>query len=545
MIQFLTDFFSNRNMDNLNNAIDTIRQRNLEKQKQLKEDIDTLYKITSDLINSDKDIDYYISRNKNVIVCIFNSFNKLINYNEYAEQYFLEKYNFQLNTHSIKIDDILELLDIDDKVAVLNSLKNKKRHFKYQHNMYISITPILFSNDKSVGVILQLKEKSEDFILKSKKIKINFDYINFKAMDESIDTLLLENKFRDLFSNNKNIFSMLSKFKLFVHNDDYQEVYSSLMSAIFSNVSSTVSIKFRTKLNDVWYTFYGDLLLINTGSSIFNLDSEVNFTVKIAGLILNDNFTEGLENNLTYFIRQVNKFQFTFDESYENNIVKMISFLRGSLNADHMMYLKRSANIFDSKCYFSKVTHDKLRRYIRQWFCENLTDLDDLDKVYEFKNMSVLIRRVKVDESDIYLAFFYRKPKIISSSYGNDIFIELISSLIEAIETRNMSFDIPHDALLKIFDSLDEYVWIKDDKDTLLYMNKKAVKDFIGKDIDKCYLLDINNAIDLVAKEYRELIYSRACNASIVINNNKYVLATKHYVSSDYNLHLTTAKIQQ
>ena len=81
MIQFLTDFFSNRNMDNLNNAIDTIRQRNLEKQKQLKEDIDTLYKITSDLINSDKDIDYYISRNKNVIVCIFNSFNKLINYN--------------------------------------------------------------------------------------------------------------------------------------------------------------------------------------------------------------------------------------------------------------------------------------------------------------------------------------------------------------------------------------------------------------------------------------------------------------------------------
>lgn len=116
--------------------------------------------------------------------------------------------------------------------------------------------------------------------------------------------------------------------------------------------------------------------------------------------------------------------------------------------------------------------------------------------------------------------------------------IKLISKITKREESRILNKKIICPSL-EMLDSMDDWVWMKDAEDNILYINNSALKSIFGRYFDDSLTYKINSTkfTDSLPADIKGLLFSRAHSANLIINNSDKVIKvsvkTRHSVSSD------------
>lgn len=381
MINFLMNLFLGKDIKNLNNTIEKSRMISNEKSKKLKIDIDNLYRMTTELVHGDEDMNYFMLRNHSSIILVFDHAKKLINFNNKAAGFFERKFNLRIDEDTTTLNDILDVFDIKEKDSLtIKTFENKKRNFIYDDrlSMFISTIPI-FVNKTLISVILQIKEKNNVSVLRNKKLNVDLEYLSFVGLNELKNKNLshFEERLRKMINRNNNLQNLLDELKVIIHPDNYDEVYANIMSVVFSNISSNIPITCKIKWDDKSYVnFFGNLLLMGLDNDIFSSANSIKFTIKFAGFIMSEKTYKNMKTlydvddveKFREIITKVNNLQFSLRHGSEKNIEKIIEFFNNMYEFDCIVYARKNINIFNNYVYkYCEIDSDEVKTRLNDW----------------------------------------------------------------------------------------------------------------------------------------------------------------------------------
>lgn len=557
MIKFLLNMFSkDENYTQLENKILEMRNDNIFKSKKLKEEIDNLYKITTELNSTpENDLNYFMYKNTFSTICVFDKNENLLNFNEHAYNFFKDNYNTELNSNT-KLSNILELLNIlRENSIVLKTTQTKKRQFISYDDFFMLTIPIFDELGEIYKIILQLNYYNTEKFWNEKRLNVEFEYINFVHAHKN--SILHDNALKEYIADNKNIQVFVSKLSNIIHPEDFNEAYNDIMSVIFSNISASLNINCRIKIKNKYYRFIGTLLtiLFDDDTNYYNLTENIKFKAKIVGVILDDPYYKTTENvdKFNLLISSLNSLQLSLKKGSPKNITKIKSFLHNIFSFDDMIYVKQKTNnILENKILYiedgdntTTITNEvkaDIETFIFNFLDNKINK--NRNNIYKINDFFIFIKEIKFKNDLSNYFVFISKHKTKLCLFNNEKrFIDIFTSYISKEESRQIDDEVSH-VLLDVINNLDIWVWIRDYKNDIVFMNNTLINDLFV-DLFKMkakwrFSIKNNNSLkQLPDNIYNMLISTIDDRFNISINNNNYIVDVQTYNHSICNSCLT------
>lgn len=536
MINFLKKYFNifNETKD-LEKSIENILTKYSNKVNDLKIDIEKLYEMTDELNSCNFNADY-LEGSSNDAILLFDKDGKLESFNENCLDFF-KKIDVNDFSNKYNIFSILKLLKLNiDDSTVLESIKMRKKVYKtflnennslFKNENYIFISTPLFSDINEISkVALRIKQLNIDNFKKT-HFKFYFDFLNLIYFNKNNlnYSQFIENKFKNVFKDD-NLNNLFKKLEVIIHPEDYNNVKSIISKKILSNSSFDMHIKCRIKIKQNKYVwFLGNAILINLDNSSIK-DNIFKFSIKFAGFLFDTCDYNKIKNTDIFdkYVMSLNDLQFLFRNDIIYNIEKLTDLIKDTFNINYIAYFKNDHHSNKNILFLNDLIlkNRKIENIAKQFILDYSNNTIKIPKSGTIKlqtNLYVFVKKLYFNNQSSHFFYFLTKDEF-DLKDSKEILLNLICAVLKKEEYRVLN-KIISNISLDIINNINNWVWIKDDNDTLLFLNKTFISEVLDGNINNIYIRsDDLNISDNFSDDIKEMLLYKDKEKVFQINKN-------------------------